>query len=274
MESEEQDKPNYYAILPASVRYDKRLKPAAKILYAEIAALSNKHGYCWAGNSYFSDLFEVSKSTISRWIAELSEYGYINISMSYKTESKEIEVRKLYIISPIEQKDQGGIDEKINGYTQKDQGGIRKKRKDNITSNNNKYNIINTNNITQDDELDIHMDTDLDYSLTTTKEKDLPNGKAIAKKNNWYREKDNGEAFRFVQEGVLIENPNIKLDNIEKGCIKAVVNHFRTKDGLFDGDRYLAHWETYTDDKFWLDKGCKSVQSFWKHLNRIPAGTK
>ena len=64
------DKPSYYAIIPAEVRYSD-LKPSAKLLYGEITALSNKHGYCFASNNYFSNLYGVTKNTISVWISEL-----------------------------------------------------------------------------------------------------------------------------------------------------------------------------------------------------------
>jgi len=42
----EKENPNYYSILPANVRYDKKLTPFEKILYSEIVALTNKDGYC------------------------------------------------------------------------------------------------------------------------------------------------------------------------------------------------------------------------------------
>ena len=45
------EKPNYYAIIPAEIRYDKKLTPNSKLLYGEITALANKEGYCWAGNT-------------------------------------------------------------------------------------------------------------------------------------------------------------------------------------------------------------------------------
>ena len=58
---------SYYAIIPANVRYDQRLKPNTKLLYGEITALCNERGFCWAGNEYFADLYGVNKETISRW---------------------------------------------------------------------------------------------------------------------------------------------------------------------------------------------------------------
>nr|DAM43281.1 MAG TPA: replisome organizer protein [Bacteriophage sp.] len=88
---------NYYAIIPADVRYDKNLTPNAKLLYGEITALCNEKGYCWANNSYFSELYGVSKKTISNWISSLDERGFIKSEMIYKENSKEIRERRLYI---------------------------------------------------------------------------------------------------------------------------------------------------------------------------------
>ena len=84
------DKPSYYAIIPATVRYDQRLTPNAKLLYGEITALCNQEGYCWAGNQYFADLYGVSKTSISAWIGNLKEAGHITVQMNYKEGSKHI----------------------------------------------------------------------------------------------------------------------------------------------------------------------------------------
>ncbi|OHB56115.1 MAG: hypothetical protein A2Y07_01190 [Planctomycetes bacterium GWF2_50_10] len=76
------DDPSYYAIIPASVRYDKQLVPNAKLLYSEISALCNAKGYCWASNEYFAQLYDVHKNTISIWINLLAQEGYIEVSIS------------------------------------------------------------------------------------------------------------------------------------------------------------------------------------------------
>ena len=71
----------YYAVLSADVRYAK-IANGAKLLYAEITALSNKKGYCWASNGYFAKLYGVDVRTIKRWLAHLSSCGFIFISGS------------------------------------------------------------------------------------------------------------------------------------------------------------------------------------------------
>ena len=91
------EKPSYYAIIPANVRYDKRLTDKAKLLYGEITCLTNKTGECWASNPYFADLYGVSKQTISNTISLLIKYGYITSELIYKDGGKEVEKRVLKI---------------------------------------------------------------------------------------------------------------------------------------------------------------------------------
>lgn len=67
MENEEKEKTGYYAILVATVRYDKRLSANEKLLYAEITALTNLFGFCMASNNYFAELYGVSVRTVSTW---------------------------------------------------------------------------------------------------------------------------------------------------------------------------------------------------------------
>lgn len=138
------EKPNYYAVIPANVRYDATLRANEKLLYGEITALAQKTGECWASNKYFSELYEVKPNAIATWIRHLKEREYIIVDYEYK--GKEIDKRVIKI---------GGI-QKDNTYSQKDRGvftkeygGIIQKGEENNTSINNTSN----NNITTTDTL-------------------------------------------------------------------------------------------------------------------------
>ena len=74
------EKPGFYAILPSPVRYDRRLSASEKVFFAEITALSDQCGYCYAGNGYFSKLYDTSDRTVQRWVKRLQELGYVAVS--------------------------------------------------------------------------------------------------------------------------------------------------------------------------------------------------
>lgn len=128
------EKPNYYAIIPADVRYDNELKDKAKLLYGEITSLSDKYGYCYASNKYFAELYGVTVTTISLLIKNLVEKGYIESEIKYKEGSKEILNRYLKIIK--------------GGYLKNFKEGYLKKVKDNNininNTSNNKYIYMGT----------------------------------------------------------------------------------------------------------------------------------
>lgn len=121
---DEDIKPSYYSILPASIRYNKNLRFGERLLYGEITALTNKEGYCYAKNKYFADLYDVSQSTISRWISHLAEINSIKVEIIRK-DNKEIIERRIYIT------DNPYMQKYIYPYTQNNQYPIRKKSKDN-----------------------------------------------------------------------------------------------------------------------------------------------
>ena len=69
-----ENKKSYYAIIPANVRYSKKLKANEKLLYGEITALTNEKGFCYASNNYFANLYDVSKTSVSKWISSLERF--------------------------------------------------------------------------------------------------------------------------------------------------------------------------------------------------------
>lgn len=91
------EQPNYYAVIPANVRYDKEITDKAKLLYGEIAALCNKNGVCTASNAYFASLYDVNTTTISTLINTLVKRGYLESEIIYKEGTKEIQNRYLKI---------------------------------------------------------------------------------------------------------------------------------------------------------------------------------
>lgn len=88
---------SYYSIIPATVRYDNRLRPAEKLLYGEITALTNSMGYCFATNKYFANLYKVTIHTASQWISHLEKCGYIYLEF-IRGPNGNIKERRIYII--------------------------------------------------------------------------------------------------------------------------------------------------------------------------------
>lgn len=111
------ERPNYYAIIPAEVRYSD-LKPSAKLLYGELTALSNKYGYCFATNNYFAQLYGVTKNTISLWISDLQKAGFVTVKVE-RNENRQVVKRMI-------------------GITKNSDTTIPKNREDNITRVNTK----------------------------------------------------------------------------------------------------------------------------------------
>ena len=142
----------YYAIIPANVRYDKNLTPNAKLLYGEITALCNSKGYCWAENKYFSELYGVSKTSVSKWISSLVDGGYIKSVCTYKEGTKEIDKRYITIVND-------PIEEKLNTPLTFVNDPIEEKLKDNNTVN-------NTNNITYNKNTMCSLSTSVDEPKT------------------------------------------------------------------------------------------------------------
>ena len=134
------EKPSYYSILTANVRYDKRLKANEKLLFSEITALSNKYGYCTAGNEYFSKLYNVSERSITRWIGNLKELGYLKYVPIHQKGSKKVIERRLYPLT----NSKDPLDKNVYEGRQKCPKPLDKNVEDNITSINTINNNTNT----------------------------------------------------------------------------------------------------------------------------------
>ena len=123
-----EEKPNYYAIIPANVRYNENLNSSQKLFYGEITALTFKTGECWASNNYFSKLYNVSPSLITNWVKALQKENLITVD--YETKGKEITKRIIKIIGT----------QNIEHVFNKNGEGYSKYLKENNTSINNTSN--------------------------------------------------------------------------------------------------------------------------------------
>lgn len=126
-----EEKPNYYAIIPADVRYNENIRANAKLLYGEITALCNKEGFCWASNNYFANLYGVVPSAVSEWVSELRKEGFITVE--YIRNNNTIKQRKIHLVNVVTNMNR--LFTKTGGAIHKYDGGYSHSDKDNNTLN-------------------------------------------------------------------------------------------------------------------------------------------
>jgi len=78
------NKPSYSITIPSEVRFDKRLSWIEKLIFGEIRSLCSKYSYCWANNTYFSNIYEISKRTVINSINRLEELGLVRKDINNK----------------------------------------------------------------------------------------------------------------------------------------------------------------------------------------------
>lgn len=196
----EKEKPNYYAIIPANVRYDENLSANTKLMYGEITALSNKHGYCFASNKYFSNLYGVSITSISTWINQLKQNGYIIIEMVYENPQK-ITQRRITITT------NRGIKENFNR-------GIKENFKDNSIDYNNTINSIYSDSDESPKKVLTHPIMDYWNSLETTRKHLKADSKVYKTAIRYLKQLNTGTFGKMVT--LKVEQKLSSTDRIKK----------------------------------------------------------
>lgn len=210
-----ENKVNYYAIIPANVRYDSNISANAKLLYGEITSLCDKKGICWATNDYFAKLYGVTKKSISVWLSQLINAGYVKSKIIYKGDSKEVESRLL------------SIEEKVNTYGRKSNDPMEEnfsdpmeeKVKDNNTSN---TNIIN------------------EYKKEIYKEKFEKFWKLYPRKVNKFK----------TEEWFKKNNPGDKLFDV---MMKRLQRYNLSEEWAKENGKYIPYPTTWLNQKRWED---------------------
>lgn len=96
MQDNKSERPSYFSITPANVRYDKSLPPSARLLYGELAEQANDAGYCGESNRYFAELYDVTPQAISKWVNMLAKKKYVRLE--YVREGREIKGRLIHMM--------------------------------------------------------------------------------------------------------------------------------------------------------------------------------
>ena len=214
------ERPSYYSIIPADVRYDDGLKANEKLLYSEITALSNKKGYCWSENKYFADLYNVKKGTVSGWVSNLEKKGYIRTRLIYQKGSKQVSERRIYITVP-DVRTPG--DKNRIPYEEKNEHPMLKKSKEEL--------ITTSTNTTS---------TNKDHSSAKLTERFESLWKLYPRKQG---KKDALKHYkRAVKEGTTD-------DEIEAG-IQSYVGYIEKNDV---DKRYVKHGSAWFNQEGWLD---------------------
>ena len=94
------DTANFFAILPAAVRYNAKLTPRAVLLYAALTSLAQSDGEAYASNDYLMRVLDISERTVVRLLRELEAEKFISIRYEYVGSTREI-ARRLIRISPL-----------------------------------------------------------------------------------------------------------------------------------------------------------------------------
>lgn len=231
-----EDKPNYYSITPANVRYDKSLPMGARFMYGEITALTKKDGYCWAGDSYFAELYEVTNTTIQNWLRALERKGYISRKRIYKDGTKQIKNRYIRLFDTPTQNNLGTYVKNINDPTQNNLGTYPKNIK-NPTQNNLRDSITST--IT---------------STTTNNNKPSKPPKPVADRDHFeslwklYPNKKGKEsAWNSYKQSIKAGTTD---DEIKQG----INNYLAEIKAKQTPKRYIKHGQTWFKQKGWQDE--------------------
>lgn len=232
------DQPSYYSIITANVRYDNRLTDSEKLLFAEITSLSNKYGYCTASNGYFAKLYEVTKVTVSRRIANLKECGYLQVEII--REGNEIKQRKMYplteMIRPINTNDNTPINNSVNTPI------ITNVKENNTSNNNTSINNINRIDTLSGDPTSYPYRDVIDYLNQQTGK----HYKSTTKKNQTVIRARSDEGFNLDDFKKVIDNKVAEWKGTDMEKYLRPETLFGTK---FEG--YLNQQQSNTVDEDW-----------------------
>ena len=234
----ERETPTHYAIIPADVRYDKDLRPNEKLLYGEITALSDKHGYCWATNRYFAELYEVTPKCVSKWINHLIEKGYLFSKIIYEEDGKTVSQR-IICVRPITLQEEPPIRQKEDTpIHQKEDTPIHQKE-DTLSIKSSNI-IIQDNNNTRVNDKEINKESQLENDFEEL----------------WKlypRKAGKAKAFKAYKSAIKQGATN---EQIRQGILNYIqwIKEHKTQ------AEYIKHGSTFFNERCWNDELGSDIQ--------------
>lgn len=141
--------PSFYTVIPANVRYDKRLQPRAILLYGEIVALCSVKGYCYASNEYFAANFSVHERNIQRWLNRLQASKHIVLKFNSSRTKRRIYITDKGLSKGVAKMSPPTAKTSLGGGKNVVRGG------DENATHNNTY-LIGNNNTIEEEREDAH----------------------------------------------------------------------------------------------------------------------
>jgi len=134
-----------YYIVPKAVYDDASISPSARLLYGAIMyAARNPENRGWRTNASYAEQFSKHERSVTAWVSELEEAGYISIETQLRSNSNQVYRR--YITPNVIM---GQVDARTN--LQKEKQGGKKHQKDLEENYAGKNNIKKNNTIIGDE---------------------------------------------------------------------------------------------------------------------------
>jgi len=122
--SNDNNKPNFFAVVPAPVLFHSKLSDFSVRLFGVISTLCQAEGYCNAKNKTLGDWVGASTSKVSRAITELAKYDLVTVDIQKNASGT---FRKIYLCisrtQGLSNPAEGGGANMPNGLSKNDKGG-------------------------------------------------------------------------------------------------------------------------------------------------------
>ena len=227
----------YYGVIPTPLRHHDKLKSTHKLIYAEITACLNENGVCTRSNHYFSKVLHMSKGTISNYMKDLRQHGFINVTI--ENEEGTMKFLNRYITLTPTSTNVGVESDSQNPHTSTDVGVVENNSLENaqtpastngtLLHSNNNIHTIHTNQQA--------MDTPLNKNINE-RQKD-----ALTKMvTGFYKE-------QRTKHPLMIEKNWEKNVSIINGSINTLFELIKLDSFEYEVVRDVIKWAV--DDKFW-----------------------